>query len=1271
MSIVRHCFHIISRQLAYVAIIFASLLTLVIASVYWLSNAVEQRQDEIASWVSSYIGYPVAMSGAGLHWIGLEPKLQVNNITILRQNGQEQLLSLEQLYLGLDIISSLQQAEPVINDVSLSGLVISVIRSEQGKFVIQGLSADSDPSPNKDWLRWVNLINKVNLDNITLALSDFKQPLLSGHYLLNQAQIEHDDSQWRSTLDLTLPEQLGNSIQITAETEINASFELGHWQAQVKLDSVELAAFSDIVVWQDISLTKGRINSTLSLSGNDTKVDVITSSINANQLELTSLNASAASAKIDRLSGYLDWSGASPQWQLSGRELQLRMNGEDWVPTDFKLNNHADNTLSFASSYLRLSDLTTIASLTELSPEFIRKQRPAGDVESVSLSYSPEQGLTAIAFELRDGGLLPWQQLPGVTGLTASINWNNDIGNVSFDSHKLILYPEGWLDKSVFFDSVTGVISVNRQQDKWIIQSQAFRLWNDDLTMQLDGTIERNADGRIVNDLAMSLQDVEINAWKSYVPQRILDQDFKAWSNDAFVAGRVIDGKIELLGDLADFPYDNAPDKGRFTMDLHLEGAQLRYAPKWPDIVDLEAKIVSQGSLLVITSKQGKIAGFDFIDVTTTIERFVLSAPILSVRGDMTGTSQQALTFLQNSPLKQRFGRVSETVTAQGQSDIHLDLLVPLTHVDDSQASGWLSFKGSSLRSVDATELSVTNVIGALKFNNEGVFANAIKARFLDDDIVINVSPEQDKTTVDVTGRSSIDKVNTVFNNTIPTFVSGQFNYQLDVSIAEKTLGEFYVDAVLHSDLQGLALNLPAPFSKQSDQTKAFRAGFEHVNDELVYTINYEDVVNAIVMPQGKKWRGEFRLGEGQPSLPDHGIKIRGQLANISIDDWLIAWQANQKMDSESTLVDSFDDVSVTINALNGFEQKLTQLNVSMQRDAQGWRTQFHSQQSKGTLYLPLRFDNNAMLRVDIDKITIHLPKETKSDLSVAEKDKKSSVLWPAMAINIGSLTLDDMNLGQLSLRSKRTQDAWIIEQGTLASEYFSANVTKGVWQKLATGDSSHISLQSKSDNLAGLLKSLGYIQAVDATGIEIGLDFTWPDQPLSVSTERIQGQINIKVGKGTLTEIESGAAGRIFGLLSVAAIPRRLSLDFSDLFGKGFSFDSIAGDFNLANGLATTDNMTMKAESALIEMTGPIDIVNKSYNQHVKVTPNVSSTLPLAGAMAGGPIGLGVGAAILLFDKLADNLFDKNIVNLISYKYDLTGPWNDPQLNVVKPAVQ
>ena len=107
-----------------------------------------------------------------------------------------------------------------------------------------------------------------------------------------------------------------------------------------------------------------------------------------------------------------------------------------------------------------------------------------------------------------------------------------------------------------------------------------------------------------------------------------------------------------------------------------------------------------------------------------------------------------------------------------------------------------------------------------------------------------------------------------------------------------------------------------------------------------------------------------------------------------------------------------------------------------------------------------------------------------------------------------------------------------------------------------------------------------------------------------------------------------------------------------------------------MANGLATTEDLVLKGAPATIEMTGPIDLVNKRYNQRVKIIPNVASTLPVAGAVAGGPIGLAAGAAVLLFDKLADTILGIEIVNLISYSYDLTGTWDDPQLNVVKPAL-
>jgi len=135
-----------------------------------------------------------------------------------------------------------------------------------------------------------------------------------------------------------------------------------------------------------------------------------------------------------------------------------------------------------------------------------------------------------------------------------------------------------------------------------------------------------------------------------------------------------------------------------------------------------------------------------------------------------------------------------------------------------------------------------------------------------------------------------------------------------------------------------------------------------------------------------------------------------------------------------------------------------------------------------------------------------------------------------------------------------------------------------------------------------------------------------------------------------------------------VATIPRRLSLDFTDLFGKGFSFDAINGSFGLESGVAYTDDLSMKGQSATIDVVGSADLIGETYDQTLKIIPNVSSTLPFAGAVAGGPIGLAVGTGILIVDKIAGELFGKEIVNLISYSYKLDGPWDEPQLKFVKP---
>jgi len=471
----------------------------------------------------------------------------------------------------------------------------------------------------------------------------------------------------------------------------------------------------------------------------------------------------------------------------------------------------------------------------------------------------------------------------------------------------------------------------------------------------------------------------------------------------------------------------------------------------------------------------------------------------------------------------------------------------------------------------------------------------------------------------------------------------------------------------LTSNLQGIDIELPEPFTKAREDKKQLMVTMDNIDNELVYSFKYGKQVNVIAVPSNEGVRAAIRFGEEQAELPSHGIKVRGKLAELSIDDWL-DWSKGLAKAKNNNLLSSIDDISMTIDSLTAFDQKLSALNYSINKDGQGWRVNLNSDQTKGTVYWPSDFNGSVPLDINLDQLILSLPKLKNEDRVKAASEVS---LWPAMNINIASLMIDDIHLGTLALQASRNAQTWSIDTGSLVSTVFDAAIVEKstYWQQSSTGQKSNLALQIKSEDLADLLANFGYQQVIESESNQLTLVLTWPDHPLAVSKENVRGKISVKMGKGKLNDIEPGAAGRIFGLMSIAALPRRLSLDFSDLFSSGFTFDSIKGDFNLANGRAVTDNLTLRGASAKIEMTGPVDLVNQRYDQQVKVTPNVSSTLPLAGAVAGGPIGLGVGAALLVVDKLAGKLFGKNIVNLISYTYNLTGSWDDPQLTVVKPT--
>ena len=106
---------------------------------------------------------------------------------------------------------------------------------------------------------------------------------------------------------------------------------------------------------------------------------------------------------------------------------------------------------------------------------------------------------------------------------------------------------------------------------------------------------------------------------------------------------------------------------------------------------------------------------------------------------------------------------------------------------------------------------------------------------------------------------------------------------------------------------------------------------------------------------------------------------------------------------------------------------------------------------------------------------------------------------------------------------------------------------------------------------------------------------------------------------QGPIAEFKPGA-GRVLGLASIAALPRRLFGDFSDVTDKGLAFDTARGDFDFHGGNAYTDNVLIKGPAAEIGLIGRIGLKNNDYDQTAVVTGNMSNTLPIAGAWPAGP---------------------------------------------------
>jgi uncharacterized protein YhdP len=266
--------------------------------------------------------------------------------------------------------------------------------------------------------------------------------------------------------------------------------------------------------------------------------------------------------------------------------------------------------------------------------------------------------------------------------------------------------------------------------------------------------------------------------------------------------------------------------------------------------------------------------------------------------------------------------------------------------------------------------------------------------------------------------------------------------------------------------------------------------------------------------------------------------------------------------------------------------------------------------------------------------------------------------LLPPLHISINDFMLGKASFGKAEFESHPISNGMQVDK----LESHSPNVTMsatGKWTGTERDNSSHLIIQLTAQNLGGMMDALGYPGIIDGGQTTADIDAIWPGPPSSFAMAKLEtGAITLKVAEGRILEAKPGV-GRIFGLLSLSEIPRRLTLDFSDFFKSGLGFNSITGTFGLDKGNAYTSNLVIKSPAADIAITGRTGLSAKDYDQEMLVSPHASATLPLVGAIAAGPVGAAAGLVL-------QGVLGKGIGKATGSRYKVTGSWEKPEITLV-----
>ena len=464
-------------------------------------------------------------------------------------------------------------------------------------------------------------------------------------------------------------------------------------------------------------------------------------------------------------------------------------------------------------------------------------------------------------------------------------------------------------------------------------------------------------------------------------------------------------------------------------------------------------------------------------------------------------------------------------------------------------------------------------------------------------------------------------------------------------------------------DLADVSLDLPPPFGKAKGAARTLGIEIRIGSTDYITRIRYGGLASAVfrIMPDSGRSgieRGAIRLDAVPVTLPDtSGITLRGTLPALDVGAWS-ALDAdvssaffendaarNEPADRASPL-ETMREISIDTTALTAIGARFPDTRIRAARNAGGaWRLDLAGPRLEGAIRIPA--DPGAgPVTADFE----HAVFEWDSEDPLDEGRRLDPRTLPALSFSSRRFVYDGLDLGPVTFETVPFEHGMRLERLHMPAGSFDGIAT-GDWSLIGGEHRTGLEMEVHGDDLGQMLGALGYDDGTVAGGAtEMSIRGSWAGTPADFALERLNGTVRLRSGEGRLRRLRRGVAGRVFGLLTITSLPRRLILDFSDFFRSGFEYDRIEGNFVIERGDAHTTDLFMESDTARFEVVGRTGLVSEDYDKLVTVIPKLSSTLFLA------PIGL----AQKIFNTEG---FDESF----AYQYTITGTWDDPVIEPIR----